>query len=205
MIGRAGEALSEERPQRRRTGSGGPSHEHRYLAAPLRAWRRRGLAGTTLGALGFGDVESAYASSIRAWKLAGTTETRNTCTYCAVGCGIIMYSKGNVRRVRRPRSFISKAIRIIRPIAARCARRAPALLEFVHLQDPHDLSANPQARVRQVRARILGLCARPRRAADEGRPRQELHRQERRRRDGQPLADAPASWRPRRPATKRRA
>ena len=57
-----------------------------------------GLAGTTLGALGFGDVETAYATSIRAWKLLGTTETRNTCTYCAVGCGIIMYSNGNVTK-----------------------------------------------------------------------------------------------------------
>jgi len=56
------------------------------------------LAGTTLGALGFGDVETAYAASIRAWKLAGTTETRNTCTYCAVGCGLIMYSKGNLAK-----------------------------------------------------------------------------------------------------------
>jgi formate dehydrogenase major subunit len=54
--------------------------------------------GTTLGALGFGDVETAYAASIRAWKLAGTTETRNTCTYCAVGCGIIMYSNGNLAK-----------------------------------------------------------------------------------------------------------
>jgi formate dehydrogenase major subunit len=57
-----------------------------------------GLAGTTLGALGFGDVENAYATSIRAWKLAGTTETRNTCTYCAVGCGIIMYSNGSLAK-----------------------------------------------------------------------------------------------------------
>lgn len=56
------------------------------------------VAGTTLGALGFGDVESAYATSIRAWKLLGTTETRNTCTYCAVGCGLIMYSKGNLAK-----------------------------------------------------------------------------------------------------------
>jgi formate dehydrogenase major subunit len=54
-----------------------------------------GIAGTTLGALGFGDVETAYAAAIRPFKLAGTTETRNICTYCAVGCGIIMYSKGN--------------------------------------------------------------------------------------------------------------
>jgi formate dehydrogenase major subunit len=56
------------------------------------------LAGTTLGALGFGDIETACAASIRPWKLAGTTETRNTCTYCAVGCGIIMYSKGNLAK-----------------------------------------------------------------------------------------------------------
>jgi formate dehydrogenase major subunit len=56
------------------------------------------LAGTTLAALGFGDIEAAYAYSIRPWKLAATTETRNTCTYCAVGCGIIMYSKGNLAK-----------------------------------------------------------------------------------------------------------
>jgi formate dehydrogenase major subunit len=56
------------------------------------------VAATTLGALGFGDIESAFATSIRTWKLAGTTETRNTCTYCAVGCGIIMYSKGNLAK-----------------------------------------------------------------------------------------------------------
>jgi formate dehydrogenase major subunit len=57
-----------------------------------------GLAGTTLGALGFGDIEVAYAAAIRPFKLAGTTETRNICTYCAVACGIIMYSKGNLSK-----------------------------------------------------------------------------------------------------------
>jgi formate dehydrogenase major subunit len=57
-----------------------------------------GLAGTTLGALGFGDSEAAYAAAIRPFKLTSTTETRNTCTYCAVGCGIIMYSKGNLSK-----------------------------------------------------------------------------------------------------------
>jgi len=57
-----------------------------------------GVAGTTLGALGFGDIESAYATSIRAWKLAGTSETRNTCPYCSVACGVIMYSKGDLRK-----------------------------------------------------------------------------------------------------------
>jgi formate dehydrogenase major subunit len=57
-----------------------------------------GLAGTTIGALGFGGVEAAYAAAIRPFKLVGTTETRNTCTYCSVACGIIMYSKGNLAK-----------------------------------------------------------------------------------------------------------
>jgi formate dehydrogenase major subunit len=57
-----------------------------------------GLAGTTLGALGFGDVEAAQAAAIRPFKLVGTTQTRNTCTYCSVACGIIMYSKGNLAK-----------------------------------------------------------------------------------------------------------
>ena len=54
-----------------------------------------GLAATSLGSFGFGETEAAYAAAIRPFKLANLTETRNTCTYCSVACGIIMYSKGN--------------------------------------------------------------------------------------------------------------
>src|SRR5499427_1218350 len=57
-----------------------------------------GLAGTTVGALGFGDIEQAYAAAIRPFKLTNLTETRNTCPYCSVACGIIMYSKGDLRK-----------------------------------------------------------------------------------------------------------
>jgi len=64
-----------------------------------------GLAGTTLGALGFGDMEAAYAAAIRPFKLAGSTETRNTCTYCSVACGIIMYSKGNLSKGEKAEIF----------------------------------------------------------------------------------------------------
>jgi formate dehydrogenase major subunit len=60
-----------------------------------------GVAGTTLGAFGFGDIEAAYAAAIRPFKLANTTETRNTCTYCSVACGIILYSKGDLRKGER--------------------------------------------------------------------------------------------------------
>src|SRR5882672_579958 len=57
-----------------------------------------GVAGTTLGAIGFGEVEAAYAAAIRPFKLVNTTETRNTCTYCSVACGIIMYSRGDLKK-----------------------------------------------------------------------------------------------------------
>ena len=56
-----------------------------------------GLAGTTLGAFGFGDIESAYAAAIRPFKLANLTETRNTCPYCSVACGV-------THRIRRDAS-----------------------------------------------------------------------------------------------------
>ena len=67
---------------------------------------RRGLlkaagvaaTGTALGALGFDAVEAAEAAHVRAYKLASTTETRNTCPYCSVACGIIIYSKGDLRK-----------------------------------------------------------------------------------------------------------
>lgn len=54
------------------------------------------VAATSLGALGFGDAEAAEAAHVRAFKLASTTETRNTCTYCSVACGILIYSKGDL-------------------------------------------------------------------------------------------------------------
>jgi formate dehydrogenase major subunit len=57
-----------------------------------------GLAGTTLSALGFGGIEAAFATSIRPYKLTSLIETRNTCTYCSVACGIIMYSKGDLKK-----------------------------------------------------------------------------------------------------------
>ena len=57
-----------------------------------------GLAGTTLGAFGFGEVEAAFAEAIRSYKLANTTETRNICPYCAVACGVVIYSKGDLTK-----------------------------------------------------------------------------------------------------------
>lgn len=57
-----------------------------------------GVAATSLGAMGFGAAEAAVAAYVRPLKLANTTETRNTCPYCSVACGVILYSKGDVRK-----------------------------------------------------------------------------------------------------------
>jgi formate dehydrogenase major subunit len=53
------------------------------------------LAASSIGALGFGAAGEALAASVRPYKLTATTETRNTCTYCAVACGILIYSQGD--------------------------------------------------------------------------------------------------------------
>ena len=52
-----------------------------------------GMAGTTAAALGFAPA-TALAET-RQYKLLRTRETRNTCTYCSVGCGLLMYSLGD--------------------------------------------------------------------------------------------------------------
>ena len=51
------------------------------------------LAGSSLAALGFSPAP--VLAETRSFKLARTTETRNTCPYCSVGCGIIMYGLGD--------------------------------------------------------------------------------------------------------------
>src|ERR1700752_4959215 len=58
--------------------------------------RRTFLKATTVGgaiALGF-DVSRAEAE-MRAFKIARTTETRSTCPYCAVSCGVIIHTLGD--------------------------------------------------------------------------------------------------------------
>src|SRR5262247_4045400 len=52
-----------------------------------------GLGGSSLALLGF--APHPVLAETRSFKLARTTETRNTCPYCSVGCGIIMYSLGD--------------------------------------------------------------------------------------------------------------
>jgi formate dehydrogenase major subunit len=55
--------------------------------------------------LGFEDAEAAVAAHVRPFKLAKATETRNTCPYCSVACGIILYSRGDVKKGEKAEIF----------------------------------------------------------------------------------------------------
>ncbi len=67
--------------------------------------RREFLKATTLGGvavsiLGF-DLTPAYAA-VRELKIARTTETRSTCPYCSVSCGVIIHTLGDRSRNVKP-------------------------------------------------------------------------------------------------------
>ena len=51
------------------------------------------LAASSLAVLGFSPQQAL--AEVREFKLARSTETRNTCPYCSVSCGILMYSQGD--------------------------------------------------------------------------------------------------------------
>jgi formate dehydrogenase major subunit len=88
------------------------------------------LVGSSLAALGFSPLPAL--AEARAFKLTRTTETRNTCTYCSVGCGLIMHSLGD-----NSKNAISSIIHIEgdpdHPVnrGTLCPKGA-GLLDFIH-------------------------------------------------------------------------
>jgi formate dehydrogenase major subunit len=52
-----------------------------------------GLGASSMAMLGFSPNDAL--AEVREFKLTRTTETRNTCPYCSVGCGILIYSLGD--------------------------------------------------------------------------------------------------------------
>ena len=92
-----------------------------------------GLAASSLVALGFSPT--AALAETRQYKLAAATETRNNCTYCSVGCGLLMYSLGD-----RARNALGDIIHIEgdpdHPVSrgSLCPKGA-GLLDFVHSPD----------------------------------------------------------------------
>ena len=51
------------------------------------------VGGSSLAKLGFAPTEAL--AEVRQFKLARATETRNTCPYCSVSCGLLIYGMGD--------------------------------------------------------------------------------------------------------------
>ena len=52
-----------------------------------------GLVGSSLAAMGFSPTEGVAVT--RQFKLDQTTETRSSCPYCSVSCGLVIYTMGD--------------------------------------------------------------------------------------------------------------
>jgi len=59
-----------------------------------------GLVGSSLAAMGFSPNEAVAAA--REYKLTRTTESRSTCPYCSVSCGMVVYTLGDRSKNVRP-------------------------------------------------------------------------------------------------------
>ena len=85
---------------------------------------------SSLAILGFSANE--VLAEVREFKLARTTETRNTCPYCSVGCGLLMYSLGDKAK-NAPADIIHIEGDPDHPV--NCGTLCPkgaGLLDFVH-------------------------------------------------------------------------
>ena len=88
------------------------------------------LAGSSLALIGF--TPDVALAEVRAYKLARTTETRNTCPYCSVACGLLMYSLGDKAKNARA-SIIHIEGDPDHPVnrGTLCPKGA-ALIDFIH-------------------------------------------------------------------------
>lgn len=59
-----------------------------------------GLVASSLVALGFSPTQAL--AQTRAFRLSQTTETRSTCPYCSVSCGVILYTMGDNAKNNKP-------------------------------------------------------------------------------------------------------
>jgi formate dehydrogenase major subunit len=68
------------------------------MNAPMSRRQFFRISATGLGSssvIGLGFSPQIALAEVRAFKLARTTETRGTCPYCSVSCGVIMYTLGD--------------------------------------------------------------------------------------------------------------
>src|SRR5574343_1038582 len=80
------------------------------VAAGVRLSRRQffkisaaGLGASSIALVG--AMPTAARAEVRQYKLLRATETRNNCTYCSVGCGLLIYSLGDGAKNARKKIF----------------------------------------------------------------------------------------------------
>lgn len=116
------------------------------MNAPMNRRQFFRICATGLGSssvVGLGFAPQVALAEVRAFKLGQATETRSTCPYCSVSCGVIMYTLGD-----RAKNVKSRIIHIEgdpdHPVnrGTLCPKGA-GLLDMVH--SPNRL-LNPQVR-----------------------------------------------------------
>lgn len=88
------------------------------------------VGGSSLAQLGFSPTNAL--AEVREFKLTRSTETRNTCPYCSVGCGLLIYSLGDASK-NAPAEIIHIEGDPDHPVnrGTLCPKGA-GLLDFVH-------------------------------------------------------------------------
>jgi formate dehydrogenase major subunit len=88
------------------------------------------LTGSSLAMLGFSPREALAA--VREFKLARATETRNTCPYCSVSCGVLMYSLGDKSKNARSSIFHIEGDPDHPVNRGTLCPKGAALIDFIH-------------------------------------------------------------------------
>lgn len=88
------------------------------------------LAGSSLALLGFSPREAL--AEVREFKLTRATETRNTCPYCSVSCGVLMYSLGDKSKNTKASIFHIEGDPDHPVNRGTLCPKGAALIDFVH-------------------------------------------------------------------------
>jgi formate dehydrogenase major subunit len=88
------------------------------------------LAGSSLALLGFSPQEAL--AEVREFKLLRATETRNTCPYCSVSCGVLMYSLGDKSKNARASIFHIEGDPDHPVNRGTLCPKGAALIDFIH-------------------------------------------------------------------------
>jgi len=88
------------------------------------------LAGSSLVLLGFSPTVAL--AEVREFKLARASETRNTCPYCSVACGVLMYSLGDRAKNARASVFHIEGDPDHPVNRGTLCPKGAALIDFIH-------------------------------------------------------------------------